>query len=70
MKNTRDGINSWLMDAEEWISNLEDRVMESTLAEKQKDRKNKWGWIKGSLGQHRVNKHSYYRGPRRRRRKR
>lgn len=32
MKNTLDGINSRLMEGEEWFSNLEDKEMESTLA--------------------------------------
>ena len=30
MKNTLAGINSRLEDADEWISNLEDRVVEVT----------------------------------------
>lgn len=33
MKNAQEGINSILKDVEEWISYLEDRIMESTQAE-------------------------------------
>ena len=33
IKNTPGGINSWLEDAKEHISNLEDRVMENMEAE-------------------------------------
>lgn len=33
MKNTLDGISSRLDDAEEWISDLEDRAMDCTQAE-------------------------------------
>jgi len=36
MKNTLERINSKLEDAEEWISDLEDRLMESTQPEEQK----------------------------------
>ena len=40
MRNTLEGINSRSEEAEEWISNLEDRVVESTQAEKKKEKKN------------------------------
>ena len=33
MKNTLDRINSRLEEAEEWLSDLEDKVMESNQAE-------------------------------------
>ena len=36
-KNTLDGINNRLKEAEEWISDLEDRVMESTQAEQERE---------------------------------
>lgn len=53
MKNKPDEINSRLEDAEEWISNLEDRVVGSTQAERQKTIfKNKE--VKGPLGQHQA----------------
>ena len=37
MKNTLEGINSRLNDSEEWISELEDRVVENTAAEQKKE---------------------------------
>ena len=40
MRNTLEGINSRSEEAEEWISNLEDRGVESTQAEKKKEKKN------------------------------
>ena len=39
MKNILEGIKGFV-DAEEWFSDLEDRVMESTQAEQQKEKKN------------------------------
>ena len=39
MKNTLEGINSRLDDAEEWISDLEDRIVEITQSEGQKRKK-------------------------------
>lgn len=36
MKNTLEGINSRLNDTEKWISELEDRVMETTQVEQKK----------------------------------
>ena len=33
MKNAWDGVNSWLDDAKEWISDLKDRVVEIIQAE-------------------------------------
>ena len=41
MKNTLEGINSRLNDTEEWITKLEDRVVEITATE-EKTKKNKW----------------------------
>ena len=39
MKNTLEGINGRITEAEEWISDLEDRMVEITAAEKNKERK-------------------------------
>ena len=39
IKNTLDGINSRLEEAEEWIGDLEDRVMESNQAEQVRKKK-------------------------------
>ena len=33
MKNTIEGINSRIIEAEEWINDLEDRMVEFTAAE-------------------------------------
>ena len=38
IKNTLDGINSNLEEAEEWINDLEDRVMEINQAEQMKEK--------------------------------
>ena len=37
MKNTLEGTNIRVNDTEEWISNLEDRVVEITDAEQKKE---------------------------------
>ena len=41
MKNTLEGINSTMTDAKEWISSLEDRMVEFTAAEQNKERRMK-----------------------------
>ena len=41
MKNTLEGINSRINEAEEWISELEDRVVEITAAEQNKENRMK-----------------------------
>ena len=38
MKNTLEGTNSRLNDTEEWISELEDSIMEITDVEQKKER--------------------------------
>ena len=40
MKNTLGGINSRIDDTEEWISDLEDKVMEIAKDEQKKRKKN------------------------------
>ena len=40
MKNTQEGINSSITEAKEWISDLEDRMVEFTAAEQNKEKKN------------------------------
>ena len=37
IKNTLDGINSRITEAEEWISDLEDKMVEITTAEQDKE---------------------------------
>ena len=39
MKNTLEGINSRLRDTEEWISEWENRIVETTDTEKRKEAK-------------------------------
>ena len=46
MKNALHGINSRLENAEEWISNLEEREVEITKLNSKEKRK-KWGSLKG-----------------------
>ena len=41
MKNTVEGINSRITEAEEWISDLEDRIVEFTAAEQNKEKRMK-----------------------------
>ena len=41
MKNNLEGINSSLIQAEEWISEVEDRVVEITTTEKNKEKRMK-----------------------------
>ena len=53
MKNTLQGINSRLNDREEWVSDMEDRIVEITQSEKQKEeriKKKKKGQFKGTSG--------------------
>ena len=67
IKNALEGINSRISEAEEWISELEDKMVEITSEEQKQVRRMKR--TEGSLrplGQHQMNKHSNYRDPRRR----
>ena len=57
MNNTLDGINSRIVEAEEWINNLEDRMVEITAAEQSIEKRMKrnegslrdfWDNIKGT----------------------
>ena len=41
IKNIPDGINSRIMEAEEWISDLEDKMVEITTAEQNKEKRMK-----------------------------
>ena len=40
MKNTLEGINSRVTEAEEWIRDLEDRMLEFTAVEQNKEKRN------------------------------
>ena len=54
MNNTLVGINSRITDAEEWINYIEDRMVETTAAEQNIEKKNekKRRQPKKPLGQH------------------
>ena len=53
MKNTLEWINSRITEAEEWISDLENRMVEFTAAEQNKEKTmKKWRQPKRPLGQH------------------
>ena len=56
MKNTLQGVNSRLNEADEQISDLEDNVMESHCyqTEKSKNNEKERGQFKKSLGQHQT----------------
>ena len=41
MKNTLEGINSRISEAEEWISDLEDRMVEISATEQNKEKRMK-----------------------------
>ena len=41
IKNSLEGINSTIPEAEEWISNLEDKIVEVTTAEQNKEKRMK-----------------------------
>ena len=41
IKNSREGINSRITEAEEWISDLEDKIVEITTAEQKKEKRMK-----------------------------
>ena len=41
IKNSLEGINSRITEAEEWISDLEDKIVEITTAEQNKEKRMK-----------------------------
>ena len=68
-KNTLEGINSRISEAEEWISELEDKMVEITSEEQNKKNEKNWGESQRPLGQYQVHQYLNYRGPRIRREK-
>ena len=44
MKNTLEGINSRLDEAEDWMSDMEDKVTGNTQSEQQKEKRIKKKW--------------------------
>ena len=69
IKNSLEGINSRITEAEEWISDLEDKIVEITTTEQNKEKRMKKGQYQRPLEQHEMHQHSNYRGPRRGREK-
>ena len=48
MKNTLEGINSKITEAEEWISDLEERMVEIAASEQRKKNEKTWRQSKTS----------------------
>ena len=70
IKNTLEGINSRISEAEEWISKLEDEMVEMTSEEQNKiKRMKRTEECLRPKGQYQTHQHSNYRAPRRRREK-
>ena len=44
IKNSLEGINHRITETEEWISDLEDKVVEITTTEQNKEKKNEKNW--------------------------
>ena len=65
MNNTVEGISSRITEAEEWINDVEDRMVEITAAEQNIEKRMKRP--KRPLEQHQVHRHSHCRGLKRRR---
>ena len=68
MKNTIEGINNQINEADGWINELGNKVVEITSSEQNKEKKSekKWGQFKRPLEHH---QHSHYRSYRKRREK-
>ena len=69
MKNTLEGITERITEAEEWISDLEEKMVEIAASEQNRGKRMKSHkrQFKRSLGQYQMHQHSHYRSPRRRR---
>ena len=52
VKNILQGINSRIIEAKEWISELEDKMVEIAAALKNKEKRMKRGQYQRPLGQH------------------
>ena len=67
MKNTLEGINNRMSEAEEWINDLEDRMAEIIATEQNKEKRmTRNEDSQRPLGQRQIHQHSHSRGPRRR----
>ena len=69
MKNTLEGINRRITEAEEWISGMEDRMVEISATEQNKEWK-EMRTVSENLGTTLNAPHLNYRGPRRRKKER
>ena len=71
IKNTLEGINSRIFEAEEQISELEDKMVGITSEEQNKVKRMKRteDSLRDPLGQYQTHQHSNYKGPRRGREK-
>ena len=69
MNDTLEGINSKITEAEAWINDLEDRMVEITATKQNIEirMKRNEDMLRNPLGQHQIHQHSHYRGPRKRR---
>ena len=67
MKNTLEGINSRLGEADDHINDLENKIAENIQTEQPKEKKKKLEQCEEPLEQHQAYQHSHHRGPRRRR---
>ena len=57
MNNTLEGINSRITEAEEWISELEDRMMEIISEEKNREKRMQKIESQRLLGQYQTHQH-------------
>ena len=66
MNNTLEGMNSRITEAEAWINDLEDRMVEITATKQNIEirMKRNEDMLRNPLGQHQIHQHSHYRGPR------
>ena len=66
IKNTLEGTNRRITEAEEWISELEDRILEITVEEQNKGKgmKRIEESLRQHLGQYSMYQHLSYKGPR------
>ena len=66
IKSTFGGTNSRITEAEEWISELEDRILEITVEEQNKGKgmKRIEESLRQHLGQYSMYQHLSYKGPR------
>ena len=52
MTTTLEGVSRWITEAEEWINDLEDRMVDITATEQNVEKKNEKKQLKRPLEQH------------------